>query len=242
MLGGASAGLLTTKLDAREWIRLGMQSLRNIADQTGGFAWTDRNVYTPAFQRIVRENSRYYLLTYRPTNAAADGKLRRIDVRSSRRGLRISARRGYIAPRMGETDGRTGPPESPAIMPLAIAWGPASAVDAYRDVVVRTEAEWERLWATLPTAQTKPRIDFSKFMVVGVFRGLGDTPVALTFESARLVSDTLVVRFTEAPPTNRSPTPGGPHRPFALAGFPRFDGPVRFERVSASELDRAVRP
>jgi VWFA-related protein len=80
-------------------LQLSQNSLRTIATETGGFAAVNRNDFSDAFARIVRENSSYYLLGYYPTNDRRDGRFRRIEVRVKRPGLQVRSRRGYVAPR-----------------------------------------------------------------------------------------------------------------------------------------------
>jgi VWFA-related protein len=80
-------------------LRLSQQSLQVLADQTGGFAAINRNDFAGAFERVVRENSSYYVIGYYPTNDRRDGRFRRIEVRVKRPGLQVRARRGYVAPR-----------------------------------------------------------------------------------------------------------------------------------------------
>lgn len=79
--------------------RIAQDSLRTLAEGTGGFASLTSNDFTPAFDRIVDENSTYYVLGYYPTNDRRDGSFRKIDVRTSRPGATVQARRGYVAPR-----------------------------------------------------------------------------------------------------------------------------------------------
>lgn len=81
--------------------------LRVISEDTGGFAIINQNDFTTGYERIVEENSRYYLLGYYPTNANRDGTYREIDVRVKRPGVRVKARNGYIA--AGENDKKTKP-------------------------------------------------------------------------------------------------------------------------------------
>jgi VWFA-related protein len=80
-------------------LTLSQNSLRTITAETGGFAALNRNDFTDAFARIVRENSSYYVLGYYPANERRDGRYRRIDVRVKRPGLMVRSRRGYVAPR-----------------------------------------------------------------------------------------------------------------------------------------------
>ena len=55
--------------------------LRQIADETGGIAITATNDFTGGFDRLVQENSSYYVLGYYPTNDKYDGRLRSITVK-----------------------------------------------------------------------------------------------------------------------------------------------------------------
>jgi len=49
--------------------------------------------------------------------------------------------------------------------------GDQSNVDDARQVLVRTDAEWTKLWQQHASDRPRPGIDFSKEMVVGVFMG-----------------------------------------------------------------------
>ena len=79
-------------------MRLTQDSLRLLAEGTGGFAAVDTNSFTEAFERIVDANSRYYLLGYAPPAHPRDGRFHRIEVRVKRPGLTVTARRGYPSP------------------------------------------------------------------------------------------------------------------------------------------------
>ena len=69
-------------------LRLSQDSLRQLADETGGFAVVNRNDFSTAFDRIVRDNSSYYVLAYYPPSDKRDGKFHKIEVRVTRPGLR----------------------------------------------------------------------------------------------------------------------------------------------------------
>ena len=94
-------------------LRLSQDSLRSLADETGGFAITNQNDFNSAFDRLVRDNSTYYVIGYYASNDKRDGKFRKIEVRLTRPGLTVRARRGYVAPR-----GRAAAPAKPANDPL----------------------------------------------------------------------------------------------------------------------------
>jgi VWFA-related protein len=89
-------------LDSRAFqneLRLSQDSLRVLADETGGFASVNRNDFTTAFQRVVKDNSSYYVLAYYPPSDKRDGKFHNITVRVTRPGLAVRARKGYAAPK-----------------------------------------------------------------------------------------------------------------------------------------------
>jgi VWFA-related protein len=76
-------------------MRLTQDSLRTVADGTGGFAAVDTNSFADAYSRIIDANSRYYLLGYTPPAHPRDGRFHRIEVKVKRPGLVATARRGY---------------------------------------------------------------------------------------------------------------------------------------------------
>ena len=69
-----------------------------LAADTGGFVITNQNDLAAGLGRIGREARSYYLLGYAPTNRAADGRFRKIQVKVARQGVSVRARRGYYAP------------------------------------------------------------------------------------------------------------------------------------------------
>jgi VWFA-related protein len=75
-----------------------MANFRALSEATGGRALTNSNSFDQFFERIVRENSSYYMLGFAPTNERRDGRYRRIQVRVKRPGLVVRARDGYVAP------------------------------------------------------------------------------------------------------------------------------------------------
>ena len=81
-------------------VRLAQDSLRVMGDESGGFAVVNKNSFADAFQRIVDDNSSYYVMGYYSTNDRRDGRFRKIEVRlPDKPGLTVRARKGYVAPR-----------------------------------------------------------------------------------------------------------------------------------------------
>jgi hypothetical protein len=80
-------------------LRISQDSLRTLSEETGGFAAVNRNDFNNAFERVVTENSTYYMLGYYPANDRRDGRFRKIEVRVKRPGLQVRSRKGYVAPR-----------------------------------------------------------------------------------------------------------------------------------------------
>ena len=84
-------------------LSVSQDSLRQLSEESGGFAVVNRNDLTGVFDRIVRDNSSYYLLAYYPPSTSPDGKFHRIELTVNRPGLTVRARRGYAAPRAAPT-------------------------------------------------------------------------------------------------------------------------------------------
>jgi VWFA-related protein len=74
------------------------ETLVTLASDTGGRAFLDSNDFSKIFRGVQQDTSTYYLLGYHSTNAARDGRYRRIVVKSSIPGVKIDYRRGYYAP------------------------------------------------------------------------------------------------------------------------------------------------
>lgn len=82
--------------------------------------------------------------------------------------------------------------------------GDQSNIDAAKQVLVRTDAEWTTLWQQHTPDHPRPAVDFSKEMVVGVF--MGSRPSAgfsTTILGATAGNGVLIVRYAE-----RVPAPG----------------------------------
>jgi len=107
---GIGAGSLQNEL------RLAQDSLRTLSDETGGFAVVNKNDFATAYQRIVEDNSSYYVLAYYPPDPRP-GRLHKIDVRVTRPGLTVRARKGYVTPKKVDavTTANTKSPSTPEL-------------------------------------------------------------------------------------------------------------------------------
>jgi len=80
--------------------------LLELASNTGGTAVTNRNDLVQGVIDVSREFEAYYLLGYASDNTKADGTLRRIDVKVTKPGIEVKARRGYRALSKAEAESK----------------------------------------------------------------------------------------------------------------------------------------
>ena len=72
-------------------------AMKNIADQTGGEAFYNRNDLADAMRRSLDEGTNYYTLAYVPLNHEWNGSYRKIDVKVAVAGAKTRHRSGYYA-------------------------------------------------------------------------------------------------------------------------------------------------
>ncbi len=75
---------------------MAQESLITLAQETGGFAIVRTNDLAGGLTRVERDTSRYYVLGYISDPAKSPGRFRRIEVKVTRPGLEVRARRGYV--------------------------------------------------------------------------------------------------------------------------------------------------
>lgn len=91
------AGARVYAIDTRGIAGPPPDALNSLAIDTGGLTLFNINHIGPALDRIADDTNQYYVLGYQPLNAKYDGKYRRIEVRVTRPGLAVRARKGYLA-------------------------------------------------------------------------------------------------------------------------------------------------
>jgi VWFA-related protein len=101
---------LDEEVDPHEWdvyVRKTQDSLRTLAELTGGIAVVNQNDFDKALRRIDAETSDYYVLGYYSTNPDPLRRNRKLEVKVKRQNASVMARKGYSLPPPPE-------PEKPA--------------------------------------------------------------------------------------------------------------------------------
>jgi len=89
---------LDEQIDPTEWadyVRNSIDSLRVLAEETGGIAVVNQNDFDRALKRIDNETSDYYILGYYSSNPDPLRRTRRIEVKVKRPDLQVWSRRSY---------------------------------------------------------------------------------------------------------------------------------------------------
>jgi len=72
-------------------------ALRELAEGTGGFLVANTSEFNKPFRRVLEEMEARYEVAYRPAGLKLDGRLRTIEVRTTRKDLIVESRTGYFA-------------------------------------------------------------------------------------------------------------------------------------------------
>ncbi|MBA3949830.1 MAG: VWA domain-containing protein, partial [Acidobacteria bacterium] len=75
---------------------------RTVAENTGGIAITQTNLFDENIERAFVENRGYYILGYHSTNTSTDRKLRKLSVTVARPDVTVRSRSGYSVRRPAE--------------------------------------------------------------------------------------------------------------------------------------------
>jgi hypothetical protein len=120
-----------------------------------------------------------------------------------------------------------------AHMSRTIEKGDQSNIDDARQVLVRNDAEWAKLWQQHAPDRPRPAIDFSKEMVIGLFMGSRPNAgfsTAVTNTTAG--NGALIVKYTEMVPSRGDVTAQVLTFPYHLVAIPKSDvKDVKFEKV-----------
>jgi VWFA-related protein len=97
--GLVGMGDIDEQVDPQQWneyVRKSQDSLRVIAEETGGVAVVNQNDFSKALKRIDAETSDYYVLGYYSSNPDPTRRRRQMVVKVNRPGLTIWARKEYV--------------------------------------------------------------------------------------------------------------------------------------------------
>ena len=87
------------EVPTQEWnayVRDTQDSLRVLAEETGGIAVVNQNDFDKALKRIDNETSDYYVLGYYSSNPDPLKRIRKIEVKTTRSGLNVFGRSEYV--------------------------------------------------------------------------------------------------------------------------------------------------
>jgi VWFA-related protein len=82
-------------MDFQDYIRTSQDSLRVLAEQTGGFATINQNDFMKSLKRIDAETSDYYVLGYYSSNPDPTMRKRKVEVKVNRPNLELRYRTEY---------------------------------------------------------------------------------------------------------------------------------------------------
>ena len=112
--------------------------------------------------------------------------------------------------------------------------GEQSNIDEAKQVVMRTEAEWTKLWQQHAPDRKRPAVDFSKDMLVGVF--MGSRPTAgynVSIVSTFAKDGNVLVRYQESQPRPGTMAAQVLTFPYHLVAVPKASGEVTFEKAKS---------
>ena len=98
LVAGVDIGEMEGLLDSRQWfdfVRKSQDSLRTLAEATGGFAVVNQNNFGAALRRIDAETSDYYVIGYYSNNSDESQWRRRLEIDVNRDDLDVWSRTGY---------------------------------------------------------------------------------------------------------------------------------------------------
>jgi VWFA-related protein len=183
--GGYGALTSQMMLDA------GQDAPTRLATATGGLAVRNENDFSRALREIADDTSSYYVLGYRLTNAAFDGRLHTVTVRVNRPGLAARARRSYVALEPAPAPAHEPMPTSAvAPMPSGTAYRLASPHPEQGESVPRSESPGPVIPSLLVPTGSMPTILTGTASALGIhlrppdYAGAADAERLRTFRAA----------------------------------------------------------
>jgi VWFA-related protein len=95
LVAGADLDEQLDPVEFGEHVRKTQDSLRVLADETGGIAVVNQNDFDKGLKRIDAETSDYYMLGYTSSNPDPTQRTRKIEVKVTRPAMRVISRTSY---------------------------------------------------------------------------------------------------------------------------------------------------
>ncbi len=193
----------------RRALRMTMDTLHVLADNTDGRAIVDRNDLAMGMKQIIRDSSGYYLLGYNSAAAPTDGRFHEIKVRVTRKGVDVRARKGYWAYTAADAALAKAPPKPEA---------PSAVTAALNAIAEPPRGRPARFWVGTS------RGDGGRTRVTFVWEPIPPPPGERRDDSAAPARVALTVTSPDGKPLFRGRVPETGGTPAASAGAGAPDG------------------
>jgi VWFA-related protein len=183
-------------------------AFRALAAATGGVALINSNSFTQTFERIVRDNSTYYMLGFNSAYEKDDGRYVRLEVRVKRPGLIVRTRDGYVAPTRQERRARERareretPPASPA---SALVSSPLTTDGMPIRVFAAPFRNGKEARVPLVVEMPASRLDLA--FAGGAYSGTVDVSYLVTDAKRRIYPEVRHTASVRVEPLSRAPEP-----------------------------------
>jgi VWFA-related protein len=95
LVGGPDLDEKIDPVEYSNYVRTSQDSLRVLAEETGGTAVVNQNDFDRALKRIDAETSDYYVIGYYSSNPDPLKRTRKLDIKVTRKDLTVFSRRSY---------------------------------------------------------------------------------------------------------------------------------------------------
>lgn len=133
--------------------------LRDLAALTGGVSLVDTNDLRGAVDRVLRDASDYYVIAYEPDKEVKGAKIRPIEVRINRPGVKILARKGYMPPPADPEMTKVPSSLSPTMRSLLSSVVPVDALPMVVQMIAIGEAKGKVRFAVVTETAGGPLVE-----------------------------------------------------------------------------------
>lgn len=137
----------------------GKNQLRDLAALTGGVSLIDTNDLPGAVDRVLRDASDYYVLGYEPDREVKGTKVRPLEVRVTRPGVKVYTRKGYMPPPADPERQKVPSSLSPAMRTLLSGIVPVDALPMVVQMIAIGENKGKVRYAVVTETAGGPLVD-----------------------------------------------------------------------------------